>query len=219
MLQWLLKRWRKAPEDYEQEVYGRGSDAFERARLAEEEGAERNELYGEDVSVEEKEPEGAEPLREKEKKSYYEEAPEEEVTEEEEEEEETPGGVFISDEKIKGGFKIFGISLLSIFLLPWILSFGIAVVALISLVVFPIALSLFPIFLVGLFILVVVAPLIMPLLIIYLLITERGKLLINSEGRLLWLTFPSTIRKEEEQFERAEELLTEDYLQPEEPLR
>jgi hypothetical protein len=218
MLQWLLKRWRKAPEDYEQEVYGRGSDAFERARLAEEEGAERNELYGEDVSVEEKEPEGAEPLREKDKKSSYEEGPEE-AAEEEEEEEETPGGVFISDEKIKGGFKIFGISLLSIFLLPWILSFGIAVVALISLVVFPIALSLFPIFLVGLFILVVVAPLIMPLLIIYLLITERGKLLINSEGRLLWLTFPSAIRKEEEQFERAEELLTEDYLQPEEPLR
>jgi len=51
------------------------------------------------------------------------------------------------------------------------------------------------------------------------LITERGKLLINSEGRLLWLTFPSAIRKEEEEFERAEELLTEDYLQPEEPLR
>ncbi|HHT9135447.1 MAG TPA: hypothetical protein ACFYD2_11135, partial [Candidatus Avalokitesvara rifleensis] len=151
MLQWLLKRWRKTPEDYEQEVYGRGGGAFERARLAEEEGAERDELYGEDVSVEEKEPEGAEPLREKEKKSYYEEGPEE-AAEEEEEEEETPGGVFISDRKIKGGFKIFGISLLSIFLLPWILSFGIAVVALISLVVFPIALSLFPIFLVGLFI-------------------------------------------------------------------
>src|SRR3990167_10991817 len=86
MLQWLLKRWRKTPEDYEQEVYGRGGDAFERARLAEEEGAERDELYGEDVSVEEKEPEGAEPLREKEKKSYYEEGPEEAAEEEEEEE-------------------------------------------------------------------------------------------------------------------------------------
>lgn len=217
MLQWLLKRWRRTPEDYEQEMYERGSDAFERARLSEEETAERDELYGEEVAVEGKEPERAAPPREEKRERYYKEEPEE-VTEEEEEEE-TPGGVFISDRKIKGGFKIFGISLLSIFLLPWILSFGIAVVALVSLIVFPIALSLFPIFLVGLFILVVVAPLIMPLLIIYLLITERGKLLINSEGKLLWLAFPSAIRKEEERFQRAEELLTEDYLQPEEPLR
>lgn len=194
-------------------MYGRGGDAFERARQAEEEaGAERDELYGEDVLVEEEEPERAAPRRKEEEEEYEEEL-------EYEEEEETPGGVFISDKKIKGGFKIFGISLLSIFLLPWILSFGIAIVALVSLVVFPIAMSLFPIFLVGLFILVVVTPLIMPLLIIYLLVTEHGKLLINSEGKLLWLTFPSTIRKEAEQFEKAEELITEDYLQPEEHLR
>ncbi len=201
-----IKKWRATPEDYEQEVHGRGTDAFEKAKTAEK-SAEGDEVRSDDVLVEEEAPERAAPPREEEREGYY---------EEEEEEEESLGGVFISDKKVRGGFKKFGISLLSLFLLPWILSFGIAVLALVSLVVFPIAMSLFPIFLVALFIFVVVAPLLIPLLIIYLLVTEHGKLLINSEGKRFWLTFPPTILEEGKKVERAPEPLSEDYLEPEE---
>ncbi|MFQ5956486.1 MAG: hypothetical protein ACE5KK_01800 [Candidatus Brocadiales bacterium] len=209
MVWWLLKRWRKAPEEYEQEMYGRGGEAFEKAKLSEEEylETEKEGIY-EDVLVEEKGPERAAPPEE-----------EKEVEYEEEEEAEYPGGVFISDRKIRGGFKKFGISLLSIFLLPWILSFGIAVVALVFLIVFPVALSLFPIFLVTLLVLAIIAPLILPILIIYFLVTERGKLLINSEGKRFSISLPIPATEEQEKSGKVEETPTEEYLHPEEYLR
>lgn len=207
MVWWLIKRWRKAPEDYEQEMYGRAGEVFEKAKHSEEEymEAERKE-HLKDVLVEEEGPERAAPPEEKEEYEY------------EEEEVESPGGVFISDKKIRGGFKKFGISLLSLFLLPWILSFGIAIVACVSLIVFPVAPSLFPIFLVALFVLAIVAPVVMPLLIIYFLVTERGKLLINSEGKRFSINL-SIPFLEKERPERPEETLTEEYLHPEEYLR
>ncbi len=33
MVWWLIKRWRETPKDYEQEMYGRGGEAFEKAKL------------------------------------------------------------------------------------------------------------------------------------------------------------------------------------------
>ncbi|MFQ5862160.1 MAG: hypothetical protein ACE5IC_03460, partial [Candidatus Brocadiales bacterium] len=205
MVWWLLKRWRETPEDYEQEMYGRGGETFEKAKLAEEHIETEEEEPYRDVLVEEEEPERAAPLEEVEKEEY-------EEAYEEEEEVETPGGVFISDRKIRGGFKKFGISLLSLFLLPWILAFGIALVACASLIIFPAILSLFPIFLVALFVLAIVAPVIMPLLIIYFLVTERGKLLINSEGKRFSISFSVPIQEEKEKLERPEEAPTEEYL-------
>ncbi len=191
-------------------MYGRGGEVFEKAKLTEEEeylGTEREEPY-KDVLLEEEGPERAAPQEVVEREEYY----------EEEEEEESPGGVFISDRKIKGGFKKFGISILSISFLPWILSFGIAIVACVSLIVFPVALSLFPMFLVTLFVLAIVAPIVLPLLIIYLLVTERGRLLINSQGKKFSISFsiPAT---EEKERPKEEELPTEEYLSPEEYLR
>ncbi|MHC4277249.1 MAG: hypothetical protein ACYSWY_07390 [Planctomycetota bacterium] len=225
MLHRILKKVRRTPEGQQPETPGAGSDAFKRAKAAEEtrEG-EIDELRSEeDVPVEEREPEperAAEPppKKEAERERYYDEY--EEEKEEEYEEEESPGGVFISGKKIRGGFKIFGITLLSIFLLPWILSFGISIVVIVSLIVFPIVLSLFPIFLVALFVLVIVAPLVMPILIIYFLITERGRLLINSEGNFFWVDLSVAYEeaKKREASESLEGHLTEGYLRPEEHL-
>ncbi len=225
MLSRILKKVRRTPEGQQPEAPGAGGDAFEKAKAAEEtHGGEIDELHPEeDVAVEEKKPEAehkrtAEPPPEKEaeRERHYDEYEEEEY----EEEAESPGGVFISGKKIRGGFKIFGITLLSIFLLPWILSFGISIVVIVSLIVFPIVLSLFPIFLVALFVLVIVAPLVMPILIIYFLITERGRLLINSEGSMFWvdLSIPHEEAKKREASESLEGHLTEGHLQPEEHL-
>lgn len=222
MLHRILKKVRRTPKGHQPEAPEPGSDAFEKAKAAEgtREG-ETDELRPEeDVPVEERKPEperAAEgpPGEETEREKYYEEPEEEEY-----EEEESPGGVFISDKKIRGGFKIFGITLLSIFLLPWILSFGISIVVIVSLIIFPILLSLFPIFLVALFVLVIVAPLIMPILIIYFLITERGRLLINSEGNFFWidLSVPYGEAEGRETPESLEGHLTEGHLRPEEHL-
>ncbi len=230
MLSRILKKVRRTPEGQQPEAPGAGGDAFEKAKAAEEtrEG-EIDELRSEeDVPVEARAPEPERateperageppPKKEAERERYYDEYEEEE---EEYEEEESPGGVFISGKKIRGGFKIFGITLLSIFLLPWILSFGISIVVIVSLIVFPIILSLFPIFLVALFVLVIVAPLVMPILIIYFLITERGRLLINSEGSMFWvdLSVPYEETKKREAAESLEGHLTEGYLRPEEHL-
>ncbi|MDO8137125.1 MAG: hypothetical protein Q6354_05740 [Candidatus Brocadiales bacterium] len=106
----------------------------------------------------------------------------EEVPEEAPPEEEYWGGVYISDRKVKGGFKKFWLSIFSIFLLPFILVFGISLATCVFLLVFPLAMSFFPIFLIGLFMLFIIAPVAVPLIIVYLLATERGRLLINSKG-------------------------------------
>ena len=174
---------------------GPGAEAFERARVAEESSEGEEDVIYQDEMVEEgleRTPTPAEEEKEGREKYHY-----------EYEEVEPPGGIYISDKKITGGFTKFGISLLSLILLPWILAFGISIVAIVSMIVFPVAMSLFPIFLVSLFVLVIVAPLIMPLLIIYLLVTERGKLLINSEGKMFSFVFISE-EEEKEALRRPE---------------
>lgn len=196
MLWRYAKKFRKAPKDTERDVRGGpGVDAFEKARTAEESPEGEEDVLYQDEMVEEgleRTPVPAEEEEEGREKYHY-----------EYEEVESPGGIYISDKKITGGFTKFGISLLSLVLLPWILAFGISIVAIVSMIVFPVAMSLFPIFLVSLFVLVIVAPLIMPLLIIYLLVTERGKLLINSEGKLFSFVF-ITEEEEEEALRRPE---------------
>ncbi len=206
---YIKKKMHKNPKDYKEATSAPSDDAFEKARQAEDSAGE-DVLYS-DTMVEE-EVERKAPPPEEDREEYYEE-------EYEPEEEETLGGVYISDTKVRGGFKIFWMSILSLVLLPWILCFGISIVALVSLIFFPIAMSLFPIFLVGLFVLVIVAPVVLPLLIIYLLITERGKLLINSEGKWLWYSSnvptpetPERHAPHEEESPAEEHLYTEEHL-------
>lgn len=114
-----------------------------------------------------------------------------------EEEKEYWGGVYISDRKVKGGFKKFWLAIFSIFLLPFILVFGVSLATCIFLLIFPLVISFFPIFLIGLFMLFIIAPVAVPLIIVYLLATERGKLLINSKGSKFSLHFGVPPEEEE----------------------
>jgi hypothetical protein len=133
------------------------------------------------------------PIPEKEFPELERERPSKKVMVEEEpevflpEEEEYPGGIFISDRKVQGGFTKFCLSLFSIFLLPFILVFGLCLVTCAFLLIFPILIAFFPIFLIGLFVLFVIVPVALPVLIVYLLVTERSELLINSKGCLFTL--------------------------------
>lgn len=112
------------------------------------------------------------------------------------EEEEYPGGVYISDRKVQGGFKKFCLALFSIFLLPFILIFGVCLATCIFLLVFPMLMAFFPVLLIGLFMLFIIVPVALPVLIVYLLITERSLLLINSRGHLFSLQgLPTEERK------------------------
>ena len=127
--------------------------------------------------------------------------PKEVLVEEEElegflpEEEGYPGGLYISDRKIEGGFKKFCLALFSIFLLPFILVFGIGLSICVFLLIFPILIAFFPVFFVGLSMLLIIIPAAVPILIIYIMATERRLLLINSRGRLFSMQSPSAEEK------------------------
>lgn len=127
--------------------------------------------------------------------------PKEVLVEEEElegflpEEEGYPGGLYISDRKIEGGFKKFCLALFSIFLLPFILVFGIGLSICVFLLIFPILIAFFPIFFVGLAMLLIIIPAAVPVLIIYIMATERRLLLINSRGHLFSLQRPTAEEK------------------------
>lgn len=127
--------------------------------------------------------------------------PKEVLVEEEElegflpEEEGYPGGLYISDRKIEGGFKKFCLALFSIFLLPFILVFGIGLAICVFLLIFPILIAFFPVFFVGLSMLLIIAPAAVPVLIVYIMVTERVLLLINSRGHLFSLQSPSAEEK------------------------
>lgn len=111
------------------------------------------------------------------------------------EEEGYPGGLYISDRKIEGGFKKFCLALFSIFLLPFILVFGIGLSICVFLLIFPILIAFFPIFFVGLAMLLIIVPAAVPVLIVYIMATERSLLLINSRGHLFSLQSPSAEEK------------------------
>lgn len=122
--------------------------------------------------------------------------PKEVLVEEEEleafapEEEEYPGGLYISGRKIQGGFTKFCLALFSIFLLPFILVFGVCLATCAFLLVFPMLMAFFPILLIGLFMLFIIIPVAVPVLVVYVMATERSMLLINSKGRLFSIQRP-----------------------------
>lgn len=111
----------------------------------------------------------------------------------EEEEEETENGVFIFDRKVEGFLGKFYTGLFSIILLPPLLLFAAALAIGVALLIFPLAsialLSTFPLILFSLLILVISLPVGGPIIIIYLLMTEKGKLSIWPRGGIIRLHF------------------------------
>ncbi len=109
-------------------------------------------------------------------------------------EETEPGsGVIIFDRKIKGVLGKFYTGLFSIILLPPLLLFAAALAIGIALLIFPLAtialFSTFPVILFSLIILVIALPVGGPIIIIYLLMTEKGKLSIWPRDGIMKLHF------------------------------
>jgi hypothetical protein len=102
-------------------------------------------------------------------------------------------GVFIFDRKAEGFLGKFYTGLFSIILLPPLLLFAAALAIGVALLLFPLAsialLSTFPIILFSLLILVVALPVGGPLIIIYLLFTEKGELSIWPKDGIIKLHF------------------------------
>ncbi len=111
------------------------------------------------------------------------------------EEEEYPGGLYISGRKIQGGFKKFCLALFSIFLLPFILVFGVCLATCAFLLVFPMLMAFFPVFLIGFFMFLIVIPVAVPVLMVYTMVTERVMFLINSKGYLFSLKSPPAVKR------------------------
>ncbi len=109
------------------------------------------------------------------------------------EETEPESGVIIFDRKIKGVLGKFYTGLFSIILLPPLLLFAAALAIGIALLIFPLAtialLSTFPVILFSLVILGIALPVGGPIIIIYLLITEKGKLSIWPRDGIIKLHF------------------------------
>lgn len=108
-------------------------------------------------------------------------------------EEETEHGVFIFDRKVGGFLGKFYTGLFSVILLPPVLTFAAVLAIGVALLIFPLAsialLSTFPIILFSLLILVISLPVGGPIIIIYLLLTEKGSLSILPRGGFLRLHF------------------------------
>ncbi|MEE9514996.1 MAG: hypothetical protein V3V54_03095, partial [Candidatus Brocadiales bacterium] len=105
MLWRYAKKFRKAPKDTGGDVYGgSGAEAFERARIAEESSESEEDVIYQDEMVEEGLERAPTPAEEEEGRGKH-------HDEYEYEEVESPGGIYISDKKITGGFTKFGISL------------------------------------------------------------------------------------------------------------
>lgn len=100
-------------------------------------------------------------------------------------------GVFIFGKKIEGQFQKVFYTILTITLIPPTFLFGIALLVCIFLLLFPlvtiIMIAVFPATIFSFFILMAVLPAIFPAILIFLLITEKGKLSAFAEGKLLIL--------------------------------
>lgn len=109
------------------------------------------------------------------------------------EETEPESGVIIFDKKIEGFLGKFYTGLFSIILLPPLLLFTAALAIGIALLIFPLAsialLSTFPVILFSLIILTIALPVGGPIIIIYLLMTEKGKLSIWPRDAIIRLHF------------------------------
>lgn len=110
-----------------------------------------------------------------------------------EEETEPECGVIVFDRKIEGILGKFYTGLFSIILLPPLLLFAAALAIGVAMLIFPLAsialLSTFPIILFSLLILVIALPVGGPIIIIYLLFTEKGELSIWPRDGIIKLHF------------------------------
>lgn len=101
--------------------------------------------------------------------------------------EDISGGVILYGRKISGfvGKGFWGI--LSIFILPPVFAFAFSVAIMVFMLIFPLlAVTLIastPVVFVTLFIFLIALPVVFPLIVLFLLITGKGRLLIGSEGK------------------------------------
>ncbi len=101
--------------------------------------------------------------------------------------EDISGGVILYGRKISGfvGKGFWG--LLSIFILPPVFAFAFSVAIMVFMLIFPLlAVTLIastPVVFVTLFIFLIALPVVFPLIVLFLLITGKGRLLIGSEGK------------------------------------
>lgn len=110
-------------------------------------------------------------------------------------EEVSSSGVFIFGQKIESRFKKFLTAIISIFLLPPVIVFGLTVITIVVLIAFPLICIVLPITLLSLCILFILLPVVLPLLTIVALITGKGKVQFGLENKkfaikVLGITIP-----------------------------
>ena len=110
-------------------------------------------------------------------------------------EEVSPSGVFIFGKRIESRFKKFITILISIFLLPPVVLFGLFVVTSVVLIAFPLISIALPITLLSLCILLIALPVVIPFLTVITLITGKGKVHFGLKNKkfaikALGITFP-----------------------------
>ncbi|HHT9115314.1 MAG: hypothetical protein HY607_02270 [Planctomycetes bacterium] len=101
--------------------------------------------------------------------------------------EDLSGGVIMYGEKVSGVFRKGFWGIFSIIILPPVLVFAFGILVIIGMLIFPllavVLVASVPVVFVTLSILFIALPILFPLLIIFLLITGKGRLLIGSEGK------------------------------------
>ncbi len=110
-------------------------------------------------------------------------------------EEVSPSGVFIFGKRIESRFKKFITVLISIFLLPPVVLFGLLVITSVVLIAFPLISIALPITLLSLCILLIALPVVIPFLTVITLITGKGKIHFGLKNKkfaikVLGVTFP-----------------------------
>ena len=96
-------------------------------------------------------------------------------------------GVILRDKQISGKFGRVFWGLISIFVLPPVLMFAFGILIIVCMLIFPIMavilVTAVPVVFVTLSVLIIAFPVVFPLLVLFLLITGKGRLLVASEGR------------------------------------
>jgi len=110
-------------------------------------------------------------------------------------EEVSPSGVFIFGKRIESRFKKFITVLISIFLLPPVVLFGLLVITSVVLIAFPLISIALPIALLSLCILLIALPVVIPFLTVITLITGKGNVHFGLKNKkfaikVLGITFP-----------------------------
>ena len=101
--------------------------------------------------------------------------------------EDTSSGVILYGKKISGFFKKGFWGIFSILILPPVFVFAFSIIVVMFMLIFPllatVLLASIPVVFVTLFIFIIALPVLFPLLVLFLLITGKGRLLIGSEGK------------------------------------